>query len=115
MNTPTKRIFYLFGPKFAKNEPQNKVWGSLTCKSQWSLQASEPSWPLTYVRAHIRGRSHWSRVFAPFALLGEVLGERSDHAFCSSLAKDVGRLCLVHEDTHQALEHLYLTAVTHNA
>ena len=39
MNTPTKRIFYLFGPKFAKNEPQTKVWGSLTCKLQlcsWS-------------------------------------------------------------------------------
>ena len=34
MNTPTKRIFYLFGPKFAKNEPQTKVWGSLTCKLQ---------------------------------------------------------------------------------
>ena len=34
MNTPTKRIFYLFEPKFAKNEPQTKVWGSLTCKSQ---------------------------------------------------------------------------------
>lgn len=36
MNTPTKRIFYLFGPKFAKNEPQTKVWGSLTCKPQSS-------------------------------------------------------------------------------
>lgn len=36
MNTPTKRIFYLFGPKFAKNEPQTKVWSSLTCKSQFS-------------------------------------------------------------------------------
>ena len=36
MNTPTKRIFYLFGPKIAKNEPQTKVWGSLTCKSQCS-------------------------------------------------------------------------------
>ena len=36
MNTPTKRIFYLFGPKFVKNEPQTKVWGSLTCKSQCS-------------------------------------------------------------------------------
>lgn len=34
MNTPTKRIFYLFGPKIAKNEPQTKVWGSLTCKLQ---------------------------------------------------------------------------------
>lgn len=34
MNTPTKRIFYLFEPKFAKNEPQTKVWGSLTCKLQ---------------------------------------------------------------------------------
>ena len=34
MNTPTKRVFYLFGPKFAKNEPQTKVWGSLTCKLQ---------------------------------------------------------------------------------
>ena len=39
MNTPTKRIFYLFGPEIAKNEPQTKVWGSLTCKLQlcsWS-------------------------------------------------------------------------------
>ena len=36
MNTPTKRIFYLFGTKFVKNEPQTKVWGSLTCKSQCS-------------------------------------------------------------------------------
>ena len=34
MNTPTKRIFYLFGPKIVKNEPQTKVWGSLTCKLQ---------------------------------------------------------------------------------
>ena len=32
MNTPTKRIFYLFGPKIDKNEPKTKVWGSLTCK-----------------------------------------------------------------------------------
>ena len=36
MNTPTKRIFYLFEAKIAKNEPQTKVWGSLTCKSQCS-------------------------------------------------------------------------------
>lgn len=34
MNTPTKRVFYLFGPKIAKNEPQTKVWSSLTCKLQ---------------------------------------------------------------------------------
>ena len=34
MNTPTKRIFYLFGTKIAKNEPQTNVWGSLTCKLQ---------------------------------------------------------------------------------
>ena len=34
MNTPTKRVFYLFGPKIAKNEPQTNVWGSLTCKLQ---------------------------------------------------------------------------------
>ena len=78
MNTPTKRIFYLFGPKFVKNEPQTKVWGSLTCKSQCSQPVA--------------------RMFALFALvalvalLGEVLGERSDHALCSGLAKDVGRL-----------------------
>ena len=34
MNTPTKRIFYLFGPKIVKYEPQTMVWGSLTCKLQ---------------------------------------------------------------------------------
>ena len=34
MNTPTKRIFYLFGPEIVKNEPQTMVWGSLTCKLQ---------------------------------------------------------------------------------
>ena len=43
MNTPTKRIFYLFGPKFAKNEPQTKVWGSLTCKSQFLRLAESVS------------------------------------------------------------------------
>ena len=48
------------------------------------------------------------------ALLGEVLRERGDHAFCGGLAKNVGRLCLVHEDAHQALEHLYLAAIAHN-
>ena len=43
MNTPTKRIFYLFEPKFAKNEPQTKVWGSLTCKSQFLRLAESVS------------------------------------------------------------------------
>ncbi len=53
MNTPTKRIFYLFGPKFAKNEPQTKVWGSLTCKSQCSrLIAERPRlWSCSFAAA----------------------------------------------------------------
>ena len=46
MNTPTKRIFYLFEPKFAKNEPQTKVWDSLTCKSQFLRLAESVSHPL---------------------------------------------------------------------
>ena len=43
MNTPTKRIFYLFGTKIVKNEPQTKVWGSLTCKSQFLRLAESVS------------------------------------------------------------------------
>ena len=54
MNTPTKRIFYLFGPKFVKNEPQTKVWGSLTCKSQCSQ-------PITLVARQLRRRLRWLR------------------------------------------------------
>ena len=51
MNTPTKRIFYLFGPKIVKNEPQTKVWGSLTCKLQLC------SWLRTNFAADYAGRA----------------------------------------------------------
>ena len=61
MNTPTKRIFYLFGPKFVKNEPQTKVWGSLTCKSQCSQPVA--------------------RMFALFALVAHQL---RSHAFAAA-------------------------------
>ena len=64
MNTPTKRIFYLFGPKFVKNEPQTKVWGSLTCKSQFPRPADAAARPfaaafalVAAVRAVRAGRS----------------------------------------------------------
>ena len=43
MNTPTKRIFYLFGPEIVKNEPRTMVWGSLTCKSQFLRLAESVS------------------------------------------------------------------------
>lgn len=54
MNTPTKRIFYLFEPKFAKNEPQTKVWGSLTCKSQFLRLAESVSCAFAAGCAHVR-------------------------------------------------------------
>ena len=57
MNTPTKRIFYLFGPKFAKNEPQTKVWGSLTCKPQFSQPVARAFALVARVRAVRAGRS----------------------------------------------------------
>ena len=53
MNTPTKRIFYLFGAKIAKNEPQTKVWGSLTCKPQ----SSQPVARVFALVARPRGRA----------------------------------------------------------
>lgn len=61
MNTPTKRIFYLFGPKIAKNEPQTKVWGSLTCKSQClRLIAYRPQlW--SCIRSRLRTCPSWLR------------------------------------------------------
>ena len=66
MNTPTKRIFYLFGPKFAKNEPQTKVWGSLTCKPQFSQ-------PFAAAFAPGRTRSRRSQPVARvFALVAAV-------------------------------------------
>ena len=71
MNTPTKRIFYLFGPKFVKNEPQTKVWGSLTCKSQCSQPVARMFALVAASSAHVRaGRSRlracsrWSRPIA---------------------------------------------------
>ena len=57
MNTPTKRIFYLFGPKIAKNEPQTKVWGSLTCKPQFSQPVARAFALVARVRAVRAGRS----------------------------------------------------------
>ena len=71
MNTPTKRIFYLFGPKFAKNEPQTKVWGSLTCKLQLC------SWLRTNFAADYAGcatgrRGVRARSHAPAAALQSV-------------------------------------------
>lgn len=68
MNTPTKRIFYLFGPKFVKNEPQTKVWGSLTCKSQCSRPVA--------------------RMFALFALVARPVG-----AGCALAATRPPQLC----------------------
>ncbi len=71
MNTPTKRIFYLFGPKIAKNEPQTKVWDSLTCKSQCSQPVARAFALVARVRAVRAGRSRlracsrWSRLFVP--------------------------------------------------
>ena len=71
MNTPTKRIFYLFGPKFAKNEPQTKVWGSLTCKPQFSQPVARAFALVARVRrsirSRLRARSRWSHAFALFA------------------------------------------------
>ena len=70
MNTPTKRIFYLFGPKFAKNEPQTKVWGSLTCKPQFSQPVARAFALVARVRAVRAGRGRlraclrWSCAFA---------------------------------------------------
>ncbi len=60
MNTPTKRIFYLFEPKFAKNEPQTKVWGSLTCKSQFLRLAESVSCAFAELRSRLRACSRWS-------------------------------------------------------
>ena len=57
MNTPTKRIFYLFEPKFAKNEPQTKVWGSLTCKSQFLRLAESVSCAFALVARPARERA----------------------------------------------------------
>ena len=61
MNTPTKRIFYLFGPKFTKNEPQTKVWGSLTCKPQSSQPVARVFALVVRVR---RASQPVARVFA---------------------------------------------------
>ena len=65
MNTPTKRIFYLFGPKFAKNEPQTKVWGSLTCKLQLC------SWLRTNFAADYAGSAPTSQ---PITLVARPVG-----------------------------------------
>ena len=70
MNTPTKRIFYLFGPKIVKNEPQTKVWGSLTCKLRlcsWLRTnfaadyagCAPTSQPITLVARQLRSRLRW--------------------------------------------------------
>ena len=76
MNTPTKRIFCLFEPKFAKNEPQTKVWGSLTCKSQFLRLAESVSCAFAeagcaHVRAVRAGRAptSWLTVLLDAGLL----------------------------------------------
>ena len=78
MNTPTKRIFYLFGPKFVKNEPQTKVWGSLTCKSQCSQPVA--------------------RMFALFALVARPPHPRAPAPACYLtpaffLARSIAAIC----------------------
>ncbi len=75
MNTPTKRIFYLFGPKIAKNEPQTKVWDSLTCKSQ----CSQPVARVFVLVAPVRAGSAHSCYLTPAFFLA-----RSIAAICSS-------------------------------
>lgn len=95
MNTPTKCIFYLFGRKIAKNEPQTKVWGSLTCKSQCSrLIAERPRlWSCSFaeLRSRLRARSRWSHDLrdqcvgaAPCYLTPAFFLARSIAAICSS-------------------------------
>ena len=85
MNTPTKRIFYLFEAKIAKNEPQTKVWGSLTCKSQCSRPFTDGHGrsrlfaaafaPVAAGRSRFRARSRRSQpVPCPFALVAPVRG-----------------------------------------
>ena len=70
MNTPTKRIFYLFGPKIVKNEPQTKVWGSLTCKLQLC------SWLRTNFAADYAGRATGRRSLRlqPITLVARPVG-----------------------------------------
>ena len=64
MNTPTKRIFYLFGSKIAKNEPQTKVWGSLTCKFQCSQPVARMFALFALVASNRRLNGLWSCAFA---------------------------------------------------
>ena len=70
MNTPTKRIFYLFGPTIVKNEPQTKVWGSLTCKLQLC------SWLRTNFAADYAGRATGRRSLRlqPITLVARPVG-----------------------------------------
>ena len=76
MNTPTKRIFYLFGPEIVKNEPQTMVWGSLTCKLQLC------SWLRTNFAADYAGCAPTSR--RPHYLTPAFFLARSIAAICSS-------------------------------
>ena len=89
MNTPTKRIFYLFGPEIVKNEPQTMVWGSLTCKLQlcsWlrtnfaaDYAGSAPtSQPITLVAHQLRSRLRWSRDRSALVALA------ADYAGCAA-------------------------------
>ena len=87
MNTPTKRIFYLFGPKIDKNEPQIKVWGSLTCKSQFPRPADAAARPFTAVFALVARppRPVRGRAGAPTPYLTPAFFlARSIAAICSS-------------------------------
>ena len=84
MNTPTKRIFYLFGPKFAKNEPQTKVWGSLTCKSQFLRLAESVSCAFAELRSRLRA-------LALFALVAHVRAGRSQFRTRSRRSRPVAR------------------------
>ena len=86
MNTPTKRIFYLFGPKFAKNEPQTKVWGSLTCKPQFSQPFAA-----AFAAGCARSRcSRWSRTFALVAASSaHVRAGRSRLRACSRWSRPI--------------------------
>ena len=94
MNTPTKRIFYLFGPKIAKNEPQTKVWGSLTCKSQCSRPVARVFALVVRVR---RASQPVARVFALVAAVRRSSASAGAHSCYLTpaffLARSIAAIC----------------------
>ena len=119
MNTPTKRIFYLFGPEIVKNEPQTMVWGSLTCKLQlcsWlrtnfaaDYAGCVPtSQPITLIARQLRRRLRWLRgrsalvsrpVGAGCALAATCLGTQA----ASTALLDAGLLLGALDSSHLLL------------